>query len=71
MNSLGEGQMNICGEGGNLAIGDLIVTSSLPGKGMKQADDLVHSYTVAKSREVVTFSSPTEVKMVACIYMCG
>jgi hypothetical protein len=71
MNSLGEGQMNICGEGGNLTIGDLIVTSSLPGKGMKQADDLVHSYTVAKSREVVTFSSPTEVKTVACIYMCG
>jgi hypothetical protein len=71
MNSLGEGQVNVCGEGGDLAIGDLIVTSSIPGKGMRQSDDIVRSYTVAKCRENVTFSSPTEVKMVACIYMCG
>lgn len=70
-NSLGEGQINVCGEGGDLEVGDLIVTSSLPGKGMKQADDVIRNYTVAKSREAVTFSSPTEVKMVACIYLCG
>jgi len=71
MNALGEGQINICGEGGNLSIGDLIVTSSIPGKGMKQSDDIVKSTTVAKSRENVTFASPAEVKQVACIYMCG
>lgn len=70
-NALGEGQINVCGENGDLSIGDLIVTSSIPGKGMKQADDIVRSYTVAKCREAVTFSSPTEVKMVACIYLCG
>jgi len=71
INSLGEGQINVCGEGGDLEIGDLIVTSSMPGKGMRQADDIVRSYTVAKCRENVTFTSPTEVKMVACIYLCG
>lgn len=71
MNSLGEGQVNVCGENGNLEIGDLIVSSSMPGKGMKQSDDIIRSYTVAKCRENVTFSSPTEVKMVACIYLCG
>jgi hypothetical protein len=71
MNSLGEGQVNVCGESGNLEIGDLIVTSSTPGKGMKQADDLVRSYTVAKCRENVTFDSPEQVKMLACIYLCG
>lgn len=71
VNSLGEGQINVCGEGGDFETGDLIVTSSMPGKGMKQADDIVRSYTVAKVREPVTFSSPTEVKQVACIYMCG
>jgi hypothetical protein len=71
MNSLGEGQINVCGEGGDLLIGDLIVTSSIPGKGMKQADDIIRSCTVAKCRENVTFTSPTEVKMVACIYLCG
>ena len=71
INSVGEGQINVCGEGGNLETGDLIVSSSIPGKGMKQSDDLVRSYTVAKSREAVVFSSPTEVKQVACIYLCG
>jgi hypothetical protein len=63
--------INVCGEGGDIEIGDLIVTSSIPGKGMKQADDLVRNTTVAKSRQNVTFSGPTEVKQIACIYMCG
>ncbi len=71
MNSLGEGQINICGEGGNLEIGDLIVSSSTPGKGMKQSDDIIRATTVAKVREPVTFSSSGEVKQVACIYLCG
>jgi hypothetical protein len=71
VNGLGEGKVNVCGQGGNIAIGDLIVASDMPGKGMKQSDDVIHSYTVAKAREAVTFSSPTEVKQIACIYMCG
>ena len=71
VNAVGEGQMNVCGEGGNIEIGDLIVTSSIPGKGMKQSDDIVRGCTVAKAREAVTFDSPTQVKIVACIYMCG
>jgi len=71
VNSIGEGQINVCGENGNIAVGDLIVTSSTAGKGMKQADDLVRSYTVAKAREAVTFSSPTDIQMIACIYVSG
>jgi hypothetical protein len=71
VNSLGEGQINVCNEGGNIEIGDLIVTSSMSGKGMKQSDDIVRSYTVAKARESATFASNTEVKQVACIYLCG
>lgn len=71
VNALGEGQVNVCGEGGDIQAGDLIVTSSTPGKGMKQADDIVRSITVAKARESVTFSSPTEVKQIACIYLSG
>jgi hypothetical protein len=71
VNALGEGTINVCGEGGDIEIGDLIVTSSIPGKGMKQSDDFVRSTTVAKSRQVVTFSSSTEVKQVACIYLGG
>ena len=71
INAVGEGQINVCGENGNINQGDLIVSSSIPGKGMKQADDIVRSYTVAKARESVTFSSANEVKLIACIYLCG
>ena len=71
MNSVGEGAVNVCGENGDIQAGDLIVTSSMPGKGMKQDDDIIRSYTVAKARDNVTFNSPNEVKMIACIYLCG
>jgi hypothetical protein len=71
MNALGEGLVNVCGLNGNISVGDLIVASRLPGKGMKQEDDLVRSCTVAKSREGVMFDYPEQVKLVACIYMCG
>lgn len=71
INSLGEGQINVCGLGGDIQAGDYITSSTLPGKGMKQSDNLMHSYTVAKARESVTFSSPEEVKQIACIYHCG
>ncbi len=71
INSVGEGQVNVCGEGGNIEVGDLIVTSSIAGKGMKQSDDLIRNVTVAKSRENITFDSPTEIKQIACIYLAG
>jgi hypothetical protein len=70
-NAVGEGQINVCGEGGDIQAGDYICTSSTGGKGMKQSDDLLHNYTVAKARESVSFSSPSEVKMIACTYHCG
>jgi hypothetical protein len=70
-NSVGEGLINVCGEAGNISAGDLIVTSSMAGKGMKQSDDIIRAKTVAKAREAVTFTDPTQVKMIACIYLCG
>lgn len=71
LNALGEGQMNVCGLGGDITKGDLIVTSSMAGKGMKQADDIVRSYTVAKARQNVTFASPTDVQLISVIYLSG
>jgi hypothetical protein len=71
VNAVGEGQLNVCGEGGDIEAGDLIVCSSTPGKGMRQADDIVRSYTVAKAREAVTFSDAGEVKTIACTYHCA
>ena len=71
INSLGEGQINVCGINGNIEQGDYIVTSSIPGKGMKQLDDLLHNYTVAKARESVSFLNSYDVKMIACFYVSG
>jgi hypothetical protein len=71
VNALGEGQINVCGEGGDIAPGDLIVTSSTPGKGMRQDDDAIRSCTVAKAREHASFASPTDIRQIACIYLAG
>lgn len=71
LNSVGEGQINVCGEGGDIKAGDYITTSSMPGKGMRQADDVLHSYTVAKAREPISFNTPSETRLIACTYHCG
>jgi hypothetical protein len=71
VNAIGEGKINVCGQGGNIEIGDLICASNMAGKGMKQGDDLYHLYTVAKARQAVTFTSPEQVVQIACIYVAG
>lgn len=71
VNAVGEGQLYVCGENGDIAAGDLIVTSSMPGVGMRQDDDIIRSYTVAKAREAMSFSATDEKQLVACIYLCG
>lgn len=48
VNSVGEGGIWICNQNGNFNIGDLIVTSDIPGYGMLQNDDIVRTCTVAK-----------------------
>lgn len=70
-NALGEGQINVCGQNGDIKVGDYIVTSNIPGKGMRQDDDILHSYTVARAREAITFDEPDQIKTIACIYLCG
>lgn len=75
INSVGEGMINVVAEGGNIEAGDYICSSSTPGKGMKQDDDLLHNYTVAKAREDVVWTAEelvaNAVKMIACTYHCG
>jgi hypothetical protein len=72
MNAVGEGQINVCKDGGDITVGDYICSSSRPGKGMKQDDDLLHNYTVAKAREAVTWTEgDDDIKMIACSYHCG
>lgn len=68
---VGEGQINVCGRGGDIARGDLIECSDMPGKGQRQADDVVRASTVARAREDVHFDGPDDVRLVPCIYLCG
>ena len=70
VNGLGEGLINVCGEGGDIKRGDLIVTSSRPGKGMKQDTEVLMNYTVAKAREDYTFEGD-EVFQLACFYVAS
>jgi len=48
INSLGEGAMWVTNINGPLESGDYITTSNVAGYGMKQDDDILHNYTVAK-----------------------
>ena len=48
INSVGEGGIWVCNKNGNLENGDYITTTTIPGYGGKQTDDLLHNYTVAK-----------------------
>jgi hypothetical protein len=81
--ALGEGQVlvsNITGEIGN---GDYITSSVISGYGCLQADDILHSYTVAKCTEDIDWDNlPENILcqndgkmyksiLVACTYHCG
>jgi hypothetical protein len=48
INALGEGAIWVCNKHGNLESGDYITSSSIPGYGVLQDDDILHNYTVAK-----------------------
>lgn len=48
VNASGEGGVWVSNWNGNIENGDLVTTSPIQGIGMKQADDLLHNYTVAK-----------------------
>lgn len=72
VNALGEGMINVCSENGDILAGDYICSSNVPGKGMKQADDILHNYTVAKALESVIWANElNNTKMIACTYHCG
>ena len=67
INSVGEGAMwvvsGVSGIGGFLESGDYITTSSIPGYGCLQDDDLLHNYTVAKITMNCDFDPPQVPKM--------
>tara|TARA_B100000424_G_scaffold271435_1_gene274137 strand:- start:409 stop:1980 length:1572 start_codon:yes stop_codon:yes gene_type:complete len=82
-NSIGEGSVLVTNLNGNLVNGDYITTSTYEGYGMKQDDDILHSYTVAKITEDMDFTDSSRIRdlvingnnikvcLVGCTYHCG
>jgi hypothetical protein len=86
INSLGEGAMWVSDAAGFLENGDFICSSDIPGYGMKQDDDILRNYTVAKITQDCYFDLETEdyeckeiehdgetykIAFVGCTYHCG
>ncbi|MEC4091849.1 hypothetical protein [Pseudoalteromonas rubra] len=71
-NALGEGVLNVCGQGGDIETGDYLCSSAIPGKAMRQADqNFERPYTIAQARHPITFTHPDQVKQAAVIYLRG
>ena len=81
VNSLGDGGILVSNYSGEIQNGDYITTCPIAGYGTLQADDIMHSYTVAKCTQTIDWSSVAEnitldgVKyksvMTTCTYHCG
>jgi hypothetical protein len=87
INSVGEGAIWVSNYSGSLENGDYITSSPIEGLGMKQDDDLLHNYTVAKITQDCTFDmnasasydcvefewsgSTYRRSFVGCTYHCG
>ena len=86
INSLGEGGIWVSNIAGDLENGDYICSSNIPGYGMKQDDDILRNYTVAKITQDCLFDLDSEdydckevehdgiiykVAFVGCTYHCG
>ena len=67
INSIGEGGIWICNKNGPFENGDFITSSTVPGYGMVQDDDLNHNYTVGKITCDCDFSL-TKVKQSEFVY---
>jgi hypothetical protein len=86
VNSIGEGGIWVCNINGDFQNGDYITTCEINGYGMKQDDDLLHNYTVAKITQDCSFElnnpnydcvefqfsgSTYRKAFVGCTYHCG
>lgn len=87
INSVGEGGIWIIDQNGDLENGDYITTSDVPGYGMRQNDDILRNYTVAKitqdcnfknlnkedikTKEVIFEGKTYIAAFVGCTYHCG
>jgi len=71
INSVGEGALWVCEANGPIANGDYITSSDVDGYGMKQGEEYIANYTVAKATMDCDFSAPLMPKLVASIAADG
>jgi len=79
--AVGEGTMLVVNHGGDIENGDYICSSGKGGYGMKQTDDILHSYTVAKATEDIIWDDINDYvnidgvqykwSIITCTYHCG
>lgn len=78
---VGEGQIWVSNINGNIQAGDYVCSSDIPGYAMKQDDDLVHNYTIAKITEDIDWNInelfknnnglTTKIALLGCVYLCS
>ena len=73
--AVGDGHILVTDFGGDVELGDYLASSNRTGYAMKQDDDLLHSYTVAKATEPVNWDEISvdpklgfKWKLVSCTY---
>lgn len=81
VNALGEGRVWVSNINGNIEAGDYITTSSIPGYGQRQDNDVLHNYTLGKAIENVDWDSVTDavefngknykIYLIAVVYKSG
>lgn len=62
----GECQLRVCGENGDIQVGDYLTSSSIPGVAMRQTDSRQLSSTIAKASVNHTFNIITDEALVGC-----
>lgn len=68
---IGTGFVLVANAGADIATGDYLMSSDVPGHCEKQDDDLLHNYTVAKASEAVAWAPGETARRVAVTYHCA
>ena len=71
INSIGEGGIKVCNQGGHIWNGDLLCSSDIQGLAMKQPTDFIMNYTIGKATQDYIFESNLDYKLIGCCYYCG
>ena len=69
--SIGTGFLIVANKGINIEIGDLLISSDVEGCVEKQADDLIHNYTVGKSTENIIWNMGEQTRTISVVYLGG